>query len=110
MRKQALAFRTVLIDDAVTGIEVTSRPFKLTLNASKAIYAQSVIIATGAESRWLGVPGENSHRGFGVSSCATCDGFLYRDQHVMVVGGGDTAMEVCSNLIPVHPLFLTYKW
>ena len=60
---------------------------------SLSIQAHAIIVATGADSRWLDVPGEHEFRGGGVSSCATCDGFLYLDRHVLVIGGGDTAME-----------------
>jgi len=94
MRKQAFGFETRLVDDAVLDTDFTKRPFELTLNKTGGILkAHTLVIATGADSRWLGAPGEFQYRGGGVSSCATCDGFLFRDQHVVVVGGGDTAME-----------------
>merc|ERR1711990_1066313 len=76
----------------VATIDVSARPFEVTTN-NTSLKVHTVIMATGADSRWLGAPGEFQYRGGGVSSCATCDGFLFRDQHVVVVGGGDTAME-----------------
>lgn len=94
MRKQAYGFETRLVDDSVMGIDLSTQPFELTLNNTEGkLKTHTLIIATGADSRWLGAPGEFQYRGGGVSSCATCDGFLFRDQHVVVVGGGDTAME-----------------
>eukprot|EP00943_MAST-04B_sp_MAST-4B-sp1_P001434 g1434.t1 len=92
MRKQAAEFGASFLQDLVTKVDLSKRPFELYTNDTK-FKVHSVIMATGADSRWLGVPGEYEYRGGGVSSCATCDGFLYRDQHVIVVGGGDTAME-----------------
>ena len=73
-------------------IDLTSRPYTIKTNSS-TFKAHTIILATGADSRWLGVDGEHEYRGGGVSSCATCDGFLYKDQEVVVIGGGDTAME-----------------
>ena len=95
MRAQAYEFKTLMIDDVAVQVDVSQgRPFRVQLNASSApVFAHSVVIATGADSRWLGVPGEHDFRGKGISSCATCDGFLYRGRDVLVVGGGDTAME-----------------
>merc|ERR1711871_61699 len=92
MKKQAAEFGAVFLEDMVTKIDLSSRPFGIATNNTN-LKVHTVIMATGADSRWLGVPGEYEYRGGGVSSCATCDGFLYRDQHVVVVGGGDTAME-----------------
>jgi len=94
MRKQAYGFETRLVNDVVTTVDLTTKPFELKLNNSQGVLkSNTIIIATGADSRWLGSPGEFQYRGGGVSSCATCDGFLFRDQHVVVIGGGDTAME-----------------
>merc|ERR1711871_911073 len=105
MRKQAVAFDTRMLNDAVVNVASPSNegePFTITLNGTmldgsknteRDMYSRTVIVATGADSRWLGVKGEHDFRGKGVSSCATCDGFLFRDQPVVVVGGGDTAME-----------------
>jgi thioredoxin-disulfide reductase len=94
MRLQAHGFNTRLANDAVLGLDTSSRPFRLFLNESKeAVYTHSIIFATGADSKWLGIPGEHEYRGHGVSSCATCDGFLFKGQHVVVIGGGDAAME-----------------
>jgi len=102
MRDQALTFQTRMLNDAVVAADLSTRPFKLTLNGTTSdgrefvpysITTEALILATGAESRWLGVPGELEFRGGGVTSCATCDGYLYRDQAVVVIGGGDTAME-----------------
>ena len=92
MRKQAAEFGTSFLQDLVTKVDLNQRPFEIFTNDTK-FKVHSIIMATGADSRWLGVPGEYEYRGGGVSSCATCDGFLYRDQHVVVIGGGDTAME-----------------
>merc|ERR1712137_684191 len=75
------------------------KPLKMWLNGTdKPVRAQSVIIACGADPRWLQVEGEDAYKGKGVSACATCDGFLYRDKHVSVIGGGDTAMEDALHL------------
>ena len=92
MRAQAIEFGTVFEAETVIGIDVDKRPFKVRTNSS-TIETHAIIVATGAESNWLNVPGEYELRGGGVSSCATCDGHMYRGKRVLVVGGGDTAME-----------------
>ncbi len=93
MRAQAIQFGAVFEDDFVTKIDASSRPLKVYANSTGFIDTHSIIVATGADSKWLGIPGEFELRGGGVSSCATCDGFLFSGRHVVVVGGGDTAME-----------------
>ncbi len=94
MLQQAASFGTVFEEQLVTSVDLTRRPFVLECgNGSSVIEAHALIVATGADSRWLGVAGEWEFRGGGVSTCATCDGFLFRDKPVVVVGGGDTAME-----------------
>ena len=94
MRRQAAHFGAVFEDDIVKSIDTSKRPFVLVTNNTQTVLeTHTVIVATGAESNWLGIPGEYELRGGGVSACATCDGFLYSDKHVLVVGGGDTAME-----------------
>lgn len=92
MMKQAAEFGTSFEQTLVESVDLTSRPFTIVTNTS-TIKSHTVIVATGADSIWLGVKGEDFYRGGGVSTCATCDGFLFRDQEVVVVGGGDTAME-----------------
>ena len=93
MREQAISFGTKFEGVEVVSIDTsTPGPIRVVTNTS-VIEAHTVIIATGADSKWLGIPGEWELRGGGVSSCATCDGFLFKGQHVVVVGGGDTAME-----------------
>jgi thioredoxin reductase (NADPH) len=92
MEKQAARFGAEILPVHVTQIELAERPF--TVRAGDQSWrARSVIVATGATARWLGVPGEEKLRGRGVSACATCDGFFFRDRELVVVGGGDTAME-----------------
>jgi thioredoxin reductase/thiol-disulfide isomerase/thioredoxin len=93
MRAQAIQFGAVFEEDLVTKIDASSHPLKVFANSTGFIDAHSIIVATGADSKWLGIPGEFELRGGGVSSCATCDGFLFSGRHVVVVGGGDTAME-----------------
>jgi len=92
MRHQASLFGTSFEMDVVVSIDASKRPFKVKTNSS-IIETHAIILATGAESKWLNIPGEWEMRGGGVSSCATCDGAVYRGKHVLVVGGGDTAME-----------------
>lgn len=92
MRQQAIEFGAVFEADVVISIDASSRPFKIMTN-STVIETHTIIVATGAESNWLGVPGEYDMRGGGVSSCATCDGAVFRGKEVVVVGGGDSAME-----------------
>lgn len=92
MREQAIEFGTAFEAEMVIGVDVSSRPLKVITNSS-TIETHAIIVATGAESNWLNVTGEYELRGGGVSSCATCDGHMYRNKHVIVVGGGDTAME-----------------
>lgn len=93
MRAQAVQFGAVFEEDLVTKIDASSRPLRVFANSTGFIEVHSIIVATGADSKWLGIPGEFELRGGGVSSCATCDGFLFSGRHVVVIGGGDTAME-----------------
>jgi thioredoxin reductase (NADPH) len=93
MREQAERFGTRFLSGEVTAVDFTSRPLRLTLDEGQKIEATVVIVATGARARYLGIPSEKALIGRGVSGCATCDGALYRDVPVAVVGGGDTAME-----------------
>merc|ERR1711871_1319525 len=90
MRRQASRFGTGFEFSAVTAVDLSKRPFVVNLNGTE-LTTQSIIVATGADSKWLDVEGEDQYKGLGVSSCATCDGFLFKDKEVLVVGGGDTA-------------------
>lgn len=92
MRKQAERFGTRIISSDVTEVDFSKRPFTVTVGQDN-YSADSIIISTGASARWLGVEGEDRLRGFGVSACATCDGFFFREKELIIVGGGDTAME-----------------
>ncbi|HSR45567.1 MAG TPA: thioredoxin-disulfide reductase [Acidimicrobiia bacterium] len=91
-RKQAERFAPRIHTVDVTEVDFSTRPFKVRVDADE-YEAEAVIIATGASARWLGIPGEEKLRGRGVSACATCDGFFFRDKELVVVGGGDSAME-----------------
>jgi len=92
MRKQAERFGTRIVSSDVTEVDLSERPFKISVGAD--LYeAESLIVSTGASARWLGIPGEEKLRGYGVSACATCDGFFFRDREIAIVGGGDSAME-----------------
>lgn len=93
MRKQAEKFGTEIIPETITSVDFSSRPFGLTLSDGREVKAETVIIATGASARYLGLADEQKYLGMGVSACATCDGFFYRKKRVAVVGGGDTACE-----------------
>jgi thioredoxin reductase (NADPH) len=93
MQKQAEHVGTRIVSDNVTDLDVSSRPFRLTCDSGDIYWADTVILATGAQARWLGLPSEAKFKGYGVSACATCDGFFYRNKQVIVVGGGNTAVE-----------------
>lgn len=93
MRTQAEHMGTRLVSDIVTSVDLSKRPFTLTCDSGDTYSTDALIIATGAQARWLGLPSEHKFQGFGVSACATCDGFFYRGKHVVVVGGGNTAVE-----------------
>jgi len=92
-RQQATRFGADCRYGYVTDIEFSDRPYKLTVDEETVIFAKSIIIATGASAKWLDLPSEQRLRGKGVSACATCDGAFFRNEHVVIVGGGDTAME-----------------
>ncbi len=91
-RKQAERFGSRLVTTDVTEVDFTTVPFRVSAGADEHL-AEAVIVATGATAKWLGVPGEERLTGRGVSACATCDGFFFRDKELIVVGGGDSAME-----------------
>ena len=93
MEKQALHVGAKIVTDLVTDLDVSRRPFRLTCDSGEVYLADTVILATGAQARWLGLPSEETFKGFGVSACATCDGFFYRGKEVVVVGGGNSAVE-----------------
>lgn len=98
MREQAIRLGAVIRSGSVTGVDTSSRPFRITLDDGQEVEAQTVIIATGASAKYLGLPSETKYKGLGVSACATCDGFFYRKKVVAVVGGGDTACEEAAYL------------
>jgi thioredoxin reductase (NADPH) len=97
MRAQAERVGAEIVSDIVESVDLSSRPFKVRL-ASTEVLTQTLIIATGAEAKWLGIQSEEKYRGRGVSACATCDGFFFRNQKVAVIGGGDTACEEANYL------------
>lgn len=108
MHKQAVAFGARVEDDLIESVDFSTNP-KLLRGSSQDYLAKAVIIATGATARWLGIEGEDEFRGRGVSACATCDGYFYRDQTVAVVGGGNTAVEealllssICKEVHFIH--------
>jgi thioredoxin reductase (NADPH) len=93
MAKQAEHVGTKIIYDIITKVDFSSQPFQAWADSGAKFLADSVIIATGAQARWLGLPSESAYQGAGVSACATCDGFFYRGKKVAVIGGGNTAVE-----------------
>ena len=101
LRKQALRFGADVRRGIITNIDLSERPFKVTVDHEHQIEADAVIVATGASAKYLGLESEAKYRGMGVSACATCDGFFYRKQDVAVVGGGDTACEEATYLASI---------
>ncbi|MFV3127938.1 thioredoxin-disulfide reductase [Niveispirillum sp. KHB5.9] len=93
MRAQAERYGTKMFYDIITDVDFTQRPFVCKADSGDEFVADAVIIATGAQARWLGIPGEQHYQGAGVSACATCDGFFFRGKEVAVIGGGNTALE-----------------
>src|SRR3546814_5479717 len=93
MQKQAEHVGTRIVGDVIVDVDFSTRPLRCTGDSGDVYLAESVIVATGAQARWLGLPSERQFNGRGVSACATCDGFFYRDKDVVVVGGGNTAVE-----------------
>jgi len=109
LREQALHLGVEMQAKIVTKVDFSSRPFHCQLNDGEEIIAETVIVATGASARWLHLPGEDEYRGFGVSTCATCDGNFFRNKTTVVIGGGDTALEdalylsqLCTKVYIVH--------
>ena len=98
MREQAVRLGAQVLTGAVTSADLSQRPFRIVIDGEKEIMAKTLIIATGATAKYLGLPSETKYRGLGVSACATCDGFFYRKKTVAVVGGGDTACEEATYL------------
>jgi thioredoxin reductase (NADPH) len=93
MHKQAENVGTAMVLDVITEVDLSERPFRCTGDSGNSYVGDTVIICTGAQARWLGLPAEERYRGFGVSACATCDGFFFRGRPVAVIGGGNTAVE-----------------
>ena len=109
LRAQATRFGTEFFSGDVVDVDLSERPFKITLENKDTLSCDSLIISTGASARWLGMDSEKEFSGKGVSACATCDGFFFRDQDVAVVGGGDTALEealylanICKSVTLIH--------
>ena len=98
-REQAERFGTRMVEGMVTSVDLSRRPFLVEVDEGREAWqAETLIISTGAAARWLGIPGERDFMGRGVSACATCDGFFFKGQEVVVVGGGDSAMEEANFL------------
>ncbi|MFI0845396.1 thioredoxin-disulfide reductase [Mesorhizobium sp. IMUNJ 23232] len=93
MLKQAEHVGTEIVNDIVTEVDLDVRPFRVKTDAGLTFTCDALIIATGAQAKWLGIPTEDTYKGFGVSACATCDGFFYRGKDVAVIGGGNSAVE-----------------
>ena len=93
MLRQAEHVGTEIVSDIITEVDLDHRPFRLKGDSGQEYSCDALIVATGAQAKWLGIPGEQHFQGFGVSACATCDGFFYRGKDVVVVGGGNTAVE-----------------
>ena len=93
MEAHAKAMGTDIIGDIISDLDLSQRPFKAKGDSGATYTADAVILATGARAKWLGLPSEEKFKGFGVSACATCDGFFYREQEIVVIGGGNTAVE-----------------
>ena len=93
MQSHAEAMGAEVISDYITALDLSQRPFTATADSGTTYVAEAVILATGAQAKWLGLPSEEKFKGFGVSACATCDGFFYRGREVVVIGGGNTAVE-----------------
>ena len=109
MQKQALAVGARIKYDRVQTVDFQNFPFEVITEKNDLIKTYSVIISTGASARWLDVDGEDNFKGFGISACATCDGFFYKNKHVVVVGGGNTAVEealylsnMCRKVTLIH--------
>src|ERR1700724_678262 len=109
MEKQAAHVGTRMVADHVTKIDLARRPFRLECDSGHVYFTDTLVLATGAQARWLDLPSERKFKGYGVSACATCDGFFYRGKNVIVVGGGNTAVEealfltnFASNVTLVH--------
>jgi thioredoxin reductase (NADPH) len=93
MRAQAAHVGTVILSDTIVQVDLSRRPFRCIGDGGDVYYGETLIICTGAQARWLGLPSEEKFRGFGLSACATCDGFFFRGKEVCVIGGGNTAVE-----------------
>ncbi|MBM9594442.1 thioredoxin-disulfide reductase [Roseitranquillus sediminis] len=93
MEAHAREVGTEIVSDIVTSVDLSARPFTAVTDGGATWKADALILATGAQAKWLGLPSEEKYKGFGVSACATCDGFFYRGQEVVVAGGGNTAVE-----------------
>ena len=109
MRSQAINVGARIINDVVVKIDLNNNEKMVVLDSNKTLTADTIIIATGAQAKWLGLESENKYNGRGVSACATCDGFFYRNKEVAVVGGGNTAVEealylsnICSKVTLIH--------
>lgn len=109
MREQAIRVGASVEINMVVSVDLSQRPFKLVIDSGKEVFAKTLIIATGASAKWISIPSEQALQNRGVSACATCDGFFYRNKDVVVVGGGDTAMEeaiylskMCNSVTVIH--------